>query len=257
MQKNTLLAKWRDGQASYGCWLQIANTHTAEMLAGAGFDWICVDLQHGLLDYADLRTMLPAIRASQTTTIVRVSTNDPAEIMKVLDVGAMGVIVPMVNNRAEAEAAVAACKYPPAGGRSFGPIRAAMALGQNYVAEANDEVACIVMIETAEGIEKVEEIVSTPGLGGVFIGPADLALALGLPARGDTEDALHMATCAKILETCKRHRVPAGIYTGGLDYAKRRINAGFDFVTLGSDGGFMMAAAHADLAAMRAFLKER
>ena len=125
MRKNSALAKWRAGEQTIGCWLSLANTHSAEMLASLEFDWICIDLQHGLLDYSDLRHMLPAIATTDVTPIVRVSGNDPKQIMKVLDAGAYGVIVPLVNNRAEAQAAISACRYPPGGTRSFGPIRAA------------------------------------------------------------------------------------------------------------------------------------
>jgi 4-hydroxy-2-oxoheptanedioate aldolase len=251
MRKNSALAKWRAGQQTVGAWLSLANTHSAEMLANAGFDWLCVDLQHGLLDYGDLRNMLPAISTTDTTPIVRVSGNHPAEIMKVLDAGAMGVIVPLVNNRAEAAAAVAASRYPPQGGRSFGPIRAALYGGQGYAAEANEEIACIAMIETPEGIANLEEIVTTPGLGGVYIGPSDLAYALGLPPRGDTEEPVHLETVGRILAACKKHKVPAGIHTSSLDYTKKRLAAGFDFVTLGSDAGFLIGAATAGLAAAR------
>jgi len=251
MRSNAALAKWRAGQQTIGGWLSLANTHSAELMANAGFDWLCIDLQHGLLDYRDLLHMLPAISTTDTTPIVRVSGNDPKQIMKVLDAGAMGVIVPLVNNRAEAAAAIAACRYPPQGNRSFGPIRAALYGGRGYAAEANEQIACIVMIETKEGIENLEEIVTTPGLGGVYIGPSDLAYALGLPPNGDTDTPLHLATVEKILATCKRHGVPAGIHTSSLDYTKRRLAAGFEFVTLGSDAGFMMQAAARDLAAAR------
>jgi 4-hydroxy-2-oxoheptanedioate aldolase len=256
MRKNTALATWRAGGQTIGAWMSTANTHAAELLAHAGFDWICVDLQHGLIDYGDLRHMLPAISTTDTIPIVRVPGQDPAMIMKALDVGALGVIVPMVNNRAEAEAVVAACRYPPQGGRSFGPTRAAVYGGKGYAAEANDEIACIVMIETKEGIANLEEIVTTPGLGGVYIGPADLAYALDLPPRGDTEDPLHVATVTRILEACKARGVPAGIHTGGLDYTRRRLAAGFNFVTLGSDAGFMMQAATTELAAARGAQKK-
>jgi 4-hydroxy-2-oxoheptanedioate aldolase len=251
MRKNAALAKWRAGEQTIGAWLCLGNTHTAEMMANAGFDWLCVDMQHGLVDYGDLRHMLPAISTTDTTPFVRVAGNTPSEIMKALDAGAMGVIVPLVNNREEAARAVAACRYPPQGGRSFGPVRAALYGGRGYAVEANDEIVCIVMIETEEGIAKLEEVVTTPGVGGVYIGPADLALALGLPARGDTDDPLHLATVDRILAACKKHGVPAGIHTSSLDYAKRRLAAGFDFVTLGTDSGFLMQAVAADLAGAR------
>jgi len=251
VRKNAALAKWRAGEQTIGAWLSLANTHTAESIANAGFDWVCIDLQHGLLDYSDLRHMLPAISTTETTPIVRVSGNDPREIMKVLDVGAMGVIVPLVNTRAEAEAAISACRYPPLGTRSFGPIRAALYGGRGYAAEANDEIACIAMIETREGLENLDSIVTAPGLGGVYVGPSDLAFALGLPPRGDTDDPLHVATVERILQVCKRHQVPVGIHTSGLAYTQRRLKSGFDFVTLNSDAGFLMQAVTSDLAAAR------
>ena len=251
MRKNAALAKWRAGEQTIGAWLSLANTHSAEMLAHAGFDWLCIDMQHGLLDYGDLRNMLPAISTGETTPFVRVSGNTPAEIMKALDAGAMGVIVPLVSDGAEAAAAVSACRYPPDGGRSFGPIRAALYAGRDYAKQANDEIVCIVMIETREGLANLEAIVATPGLGGVYVGPSDLAYALGLPPRGDTDDPLHLAAVEQILTACKAHRVPVGIHTGGLAYTRRRLAAGFDFVTLGSDAGFMMQMATAELAAAR------
>ena len=251
MRRNTALAKWRAGEQTIGGWLALGNTHSAELMANAGFDWLCVDLQHGLLDYRDLLHMLPAISTTDTIPLVRVSGNDPKEIMKVLDAGALGVIVPLVNDRAEALAAISACRYPPEGTRSFGPIRAGLYGGRGYAREANQEIACIAMIETREGLENLEEIVTTPGLGGVYIGPSDLALALGLPPRGDTDDPLHLETVDRILASCRKHGVPVGIHTGGLAYTQRRLEAGFNFVTLGTDSGFLMQAVNSDLAAAR------
>jgi 4-hydroxy-2-oxoheptanedioate aldolase len=251
MRKNTALAAWMAGKQTIGAWLSVANPQTAELMANAGFDWLCIDLQHGLVDYGDLRSMLPAISTTDTVPFVRVSWNDPAQIMKVLDAGAMGVIVPLVNNRQEAEQAVACCRYPPDGMRSFGPARAAVYGGSGYVTGANSEIACIVMVETREGIDKIEEIVATPGLNGVYVGPSDLAYALGLPPVGDTDNALHMETVAHILKTCKDAGVPAGCHTSSLPWAQKRLQMGFNFVTLGSDAGFMMRAANSELRAAR------
>ncbi len=257
MRQNLALKKWRSGQPSIGGWLSLGSVHIAEMLTHAGFDWLVVDLQHGLTDYTDLTRMLPAISTTDTTPIVRVTENRPAEIYKVLDVGAMGVIVPMVNNRAEAVAAVAATKYPPEGNRSFGPIRGALYGGPNYAAEANDQIACIVMVETAEGLENVDAIVSTPGLAGVYVGPSDLALALGLPPRGDTDEPRHVAAVERIRDACKAHEVPVGIHTGGLDYTRRRLAQGFDFVTLGGDAALLMQIVTRDLAAAKEAAAQR
>ena len=251
MKENAALAAWRAGKSTVGCWLSLGNAYSAESLAKLGFDWVCVDLQHGLLDYQDLTYMLPAISNSNATPLVRVPWNEPYEIMKALDAGAYGVIVPMVNSAAEAQQAVAACRYPPDGNRSFGPIRAALYGGRGYAAEANGQIACIAMIETEDGIANLEEILSTPGLDGVYIGPADLALALGLPPLGDNNDPTHVECVQRILDACKAHGVAAGIHTSSLEYTRRYLAAGFNFVTLGTDSGFMMRAASADLAAAR------
>ena len=176
MRENTSLTKWRSGfTRSVGGWLSIACVHTAEMMAHAGFDWLVVDLQHGIIDYTDLAAMLPAISGAPTTPLVRVASNNLPEINKVLDAGAMGVIVPLVNTAEQAAAAVSACLYPPDGTRSFGPTRAAMWGGRGYAQEANGQIACIVMVETQEGLDNLDAIVATPHLGGVYVGPADLA----------------------------------------------------------------------------------
>ncbi len=257
MRTNTALHKWRNNEQTVGGWLSLSNTHTAEMLAHAGFDWLCVDLQHGLLDYGDLLHMLPAISTTDTIPLVRVSGNDPQEIMKVLDAGALGVIVPLVNNRLEAERAVAACMYPPIGNRSFGPVRAAMYGGKGYASEANNEIACIAMIETRDGIANIEEIVTTPNLGGIYIGPSDLALALDLPPNGDTDEPIHLEKVQEILQCCRQHGVPVGIHTNSLPFAQRRLEAGFDFVTLGSDAGFLMTAVTQQLAQARGTSEKR
>lgn len=251
MRTNTALARWRAGEQTIGGWLSLANVHTAELLANAGFDWLCVDLQHGLLDYGDLRSMLPAISTTPTVPIVRVHRNDGGDIGKVLDAGAMGVIVPMVNTPAEAAAAVAACRYAPVGSRSFGPVRAGLYGGRGYAEEANDQIACIVMIETQQALDDVDAIVATPGVDGVYIGPADLAISLGLPLSSIAADERHLAAVTRIQDACRAAGVAAGIHTIGLADAQRRLAAGFHFVTLGSDAGFLMQAATADLAAAR------
>ncbi|MEM9621770.1 MAG: aldolase/citrate lyase family protein [Pseudomonadota bacterium] len=251
MRENTSLSAWRRGEQTVGCWLSMANTYSAEAIANLGFDWVCVDLQHGIIDYTDLANMLPAISTTTTTPIVRVPWNEPYEIMKVLDAGAYGVIVPMVNNRAEAEQAVMACRYPPAGNRSFGPIRGALYGGKGYAQEANDQLACIAMIETREGIDNVEEIVSTPGLDGIYIGPADLALSMGLPVRGDQPEEEHLEMVKHIQSVCVKHGVAIGIHTSSLEYCQKYLALGFNFVTLGSDAGHMTKHAAAELAAAR------
>jgi len=251
VRENSALRAWREGRQTVGCWLSLANAYSAEALAKLGFDWVCLDLQHGLLDYSDLTSLLPAVSVSDATPLVRVPWNEPYEIMKALDAGAYGVIVPMINTRAEAEQAVSACRYPPDGNRSFGPIRGALYGGRGYAQEANRQVACIAMVETRDGLDNLQEIVTTPGLDAVYVGPSDLALALGLPATGDTDHPDHAAAVQKILEACQTAGIAAGIHTSSLEYTQRYLAAGFNFVTLGSDAGFMMRAAADDLMTLR------
>ena len=250
MRINHVLRAWREGGQTFGGWLSIGDAFTAESMAHIGFDWLCIDMQHGLLDYQDVKVMLPAISTTQTIPLVRVPWNEPYEIMKVLDAGAYGVIVPLINNRQEAEKAVAACRYPPEGIRSFGPVRAAMYGGKNYAGEANNEIACIAMIETAEGIEKMDEIATTKGLDAIYIGPSDLGYGLGLGPMA-FEEPKHKETVENILTACKKAGIAAGIHTGSLDYSKRYLEMGFNLVTLGADSAFMGRLARQELRAAR------
>ena len=249
--ENKSLAAWRRGEQTVGCWLSLANAYSAEAISRLGFDWVCIDLQHGMVDYTDLRAMLPAISNTDATPLIRVPWNEPYEIMKVLDAGAQGVIVPMINNREEAAQAVSACRYPPDGKRSFGPIRAALVSRMGYAKNANSQIACLAMIETEEGIENLEEIVTTPGLDGIYIGPADLALALGLPPTGDQPQEEHLEVVKRILEACRTHGIAAGIHTSSLEYTRKYLELGFHFVTMGSESGHMLKNAARELAAAR------
>ncbi len=251
MRENRALHTWRDGGQTVGAWLSIPSSFSAETMAHAGFDWLCVDMQHGLIDYGDVVHMLTAISTTETVPLVRVPWNDPPTIMKVLDAGAYGVIVPMVNNADEARRAVSACRYPPDGGRSFGPARATLYAGAGYVDAANGEIACIVMIETAEALDNLDDILSVPGVDAAYIGPSDLAYAIGLTPTGDNNEPKHVETVDRIFEACKRHGVAPGIHTGSVEYTRRYLEQGFQMITLGSDGGFLGQRARADLAAAR------
>ena len=251
MRTNTTLKAWREGKATIGAWLTVDSAFNAENMAHAGFDWLCIDMQHGIVDYAGAATMMQAISTTSVVPLVRVPWNDPAMIMKVLDAGASGVVVPLVNNGEEAARAVAACRYPPEGIRSSGPARARLVNGADYVDAANPEVACIVMIETAEAIGKLDEILSTPGVDAAYVGPADLAFALGLPGKGDNPHPKHLETVIAIIEACKRHGVAPGIHTNSVEYTQKYLELGCQMVTLGSDTGFMTANAAASLKVVR------
>mgnify|MGYP003324345048 FL=1 len=247
MRPNHVKHAWKEGKQTVGGWIGCDSVQVAEVMARAGFDWLVMDMQHGLLDYNDVRNMLPAISQTDTVPIVRVPWNEPYIIMKALDAGAYGVIVPLVNNREEAEKAVSACRYPQEGIRSFGPIRAASYGGRGYAKYANDEILCIAMIETAEALDNLDDICQTPGLDAIYIGPSDLAYAIGLIAAGDNNDPKHVETVNHIYATARKHGIHVGMHTGSLEYTKRYLDQGFDMVMLGSDTAFMGRMVSAEL----------
>lgn len=250
MRANRLKHLWRAGGQALVGWLTLGDSFTAELMARQGFDALCIDLQHGLATAADLVPMLQALGQTETVPLVRVPWNDPAIIMKVLDAGAYGVIVPLVNDRGEAERAVAACRYPPQGIRSFGPIRAAVSAGPGYAEAANDEVLCFIMIETALGLANRDAICATPGLDGIYIGPSDLALALGLPPL-ERDAPAHAAAVADILASSRRHGLVAGIHTNGPASAARYLSQGFGWATLTSDAQSLNLGASQQLRQLR------
>jgi 4-hydroxy-2-oxoheptanedioate aldolase len=251
MRPNRLRQLWREGKPAIGGWLSMPSSFSAEVMAHQGFDWLCVDMQHGVIDYSDAVRMLQAISTTETVPIVRVPWNDAWQIMRALDAGAYGVIVPLVNTAADAEAAVAACRYPPKGIRSSGPTRAVYYAGRDYQEHADEEVLCICMIETREGIDNLDAICSVPGLDMVYIGPSDLSLALGLPPRADNETPLHLDTVRQIRETAHAHGVRAGMHCASARFAAQKAVEGFDIVMLTSDVACLSRAASEQLSSLR------
>jgi 4-hydroxy-2-oxoheptanedioate aldolase len=248
MRPNKIKQMWRDGKCVTLGWISVANGLTAEVMARLGFDALCVDLQHGTAEMSDVGPLLQAISQTDTVPVVRVAWNEPATIMKALDLGAYAIIVPLVNNAEEAKQAVDACRYPPTGMRSSGPVRAVHYGGADYVANANDEIVIMAMIETKEGIANLEAICATPGLDAVYIGPADLSFALGLPPIGDNPDPLHIATCDKIREAAHKHGIKCVMHCAGAAFAAGAVKRGFDMVMLTSDLSCMIAGARSELA---------
>jgi 4-hydroxy-2-oxoheptanedioate aldolase len=251
MRSNRIRQLWREGKPAIGGWLSMPCSFSAEVMAHQGFDWLCVDMQHGLIDYHDAVPMLQAIATTDTAPIVRVPWNDAWQIMRALDAGAMGVIVPLCNTPADAAAAVAACRYPPAGNRSSGPTRAVYYAGRDYLEHADKEVLCICMIETREGLDNLDEICSVPGLDMVYIGPSDLSLALGLPPRADNPTPIHLETVQRIRETAHRHGIRAGMHCASAAFAAQKVVEGFDIVMLTSDVACLARAAAAELTSLR------
>ncbi len=246
MRTNELRQRWAAGEAGVGLWLAVPDSSVAENLSTLDPAYMVVDLQHGLIDYSDVRHMLQAMQRSAATPLVRVPWNEPGIVGKVLDAGAMGVIIPMVNSAEEAARAVGSCFYQPKGSRSHGPVRAGIALGDGYASEANDQIACIPMIETVEAIENIDEILAVPGVDAIYVGPADLSRTLGLPPLGDHDDPLFTNALDTILSACQKAGIPAGIHANPTIVAKR-LEQGFQMVTATSDLLAMMAGAKAAL----------
>jgi 4-hydroxy-2-oxoheptanedioate aldolase len=242
---NALLDAWDRGETTFGLWCVVPSTVSAQNVAGRGFDYVCVDQQHGAIGYGDALPMYQVIGA-QTTPIARVEWNDPGIIMKALDAGAQGVVVPLVSTAEDAEHAVAACRYPPRGIRSFGPVVAATMMGSRDTAEL-ERVACIAMVETRQGLDNLDEIAATPGLDAIYVGPADLALGLGLPPAYEHDDRSHADAITAIREACERHGIVPGIHAADGAMARRRVDEGFRMVTVGQDLSLLGAGAAASL----------
>ena len=251
VRENRLKTMWKRGETVVNGWLAIPTGFTAEVMAHQGFDSLTVDMQHGVVDYQTAVSMLQGISTTGVMPLARVPWNDPARLMKILDAGAYGVICPMINTRAQAEALVAACKYPPLGYRSFGPVRASIYAGSDYAERANDDIVVMPMIETAEALKNLDAILSTPGVDAIYVGPADLSLALGCKPRLDQTDAPVVQAQQQIVEACKRHNVVAGIHNATAAYALKMIAAGYRFVTLASDTRHLAMKAAEEVAAVR------
>jgi 4-hydroxy-2-oxoheptanedioate aldolase len=243
VKDSSIRAAWAQKKCALNGWLTIGSPFTAEIMAHVGWDSLTIDVQHGLLDYGDAVGMMQAIATTGTATMVRVPWNEPAAIMKALDAGASGIICPMVSTAAEAKRFADACRYPPAGYRSLGPVRAALHFGADYVAKANDVIVSLAMIETLDGLNNLDAIVATPGLDGIYIGPADLSFALGLPGALDPTAPNVVAAIDKILAACHKAGKRCGIHTGSVSYAKAMIAKGFDIVSIQADSRILSDAA--------------
>lgn len=254
MIPNGIRALWAEGKPALNGWLSTDSPFVAEIMAAQGYDSLTVDLQHGFVGFDAARGMLQAMRASGVTPMVRVPWLDPADIMKALDAGAYGIICPMVNTRAEAEAFVSYMRYPPKGVRSFGPSRVSFSAGADYGQHADHEVLCFAMIETAEAIRNLNEIVTTPGLDGVYIGTADLTLGLTgrkYPTGFDREEPEMVEAIKHVLETAHKAGIRACLHNGTAAYAAKAIGWGFDLVTISNDVRLLAGAAGASVAEAR------
>ncbi|MBM3457746.1 MAG: 4-hydroxy-2-oxo-heptane-1,7-dioate aldolase [Armatimonadetes bacterium] len=236
-----LREKLRAGKAVIGTVMSLPEPFVAEALGAANFDFLLVDMEHNPISDYQLQTMLIAARPTESALIVRAEWNDPVRVKRILDVGAEGVVFPWVNNRAECEAAVASTRYPPAGLRGCGPRRAARFHGgtDSYIRWAQENILTLIQIERVDAIDRLDEILSTPGLDGVMLGPADLAISMGYLHNMDNpqvDDAIQ-----KVLEGCRRNGVAFGMFTGSAARARKWVERGCQIATIGGDVPFLDA----------------
>ncbi|MFO1224052.1 MAG: aldolase/citrate lyase family protein [Burkholderiaceae bacterium] len=252
MRENRLRTLWQQNKPAVNGWLAIPSSFSAEVMAHQGWDTLTIDMQHGVIDYAQMVTMLQAISTTPTVPIVRVPWLEPGIIMKSLDAGAYGVICPMVNTREDAQRLVSYTHYAPKGSRSFGPVRANLYGGADYPSKANDTIVAFAMIETKQALDNLDSILSVEGLDAIYIGPSDLSLALGCRPVFDDVDPPTAQAIEHIVKRAKAHGVRAGVHNGVPAVARARIALGFDFVTLGSDARLLSAGSQELLKAIRA-----
>lgn len=250
MKKNTAKGKLAAGEPSVGSWLSLASPFSAEYMAHIGFDWLVVDTEHSPVGFEHTVHCFQAICTTDTIPMARVAWNDPMLIKRLLDAGALGIVVPMVNTPEEAELAVKSMKYPPEGFRSIGGGRSSV-YGADYVAKANDEIAVIVQIEHIEAVRKAREILSVKGVDACFIGPNDLAGSMGLPPDLRGTHPEHNAAILEVLKAAKEVGVAAGIHCANAEDANMRMGQGFRLIAISSDAGFVRSAAAAAFKALK------
>jgi 4-hydroxy-2-oxoheptanedioate aldolase len=243
--------RWLAGDPAFAVWLLLDSPVAAEHLGAAGFDAVVIDLQHGSATLDRLPELVRAIEGTSAVAFVRTAANDPAELMRVLDLGVLGVICPMVGSREEAESFVRACRYPPEGDRSFGPIRGARGSVREHSATSNEAVILFAMIETAEGLEAVDGIAATPGLDGLFVGPTDLGLSLGLERPGDLTDGSLLAQIDTVLTAAVDAGLVGGIHAPDPARAAEMAARGFRFISCAVDTDLLALGADEALRTVR------
>jgi 4-hydroxy-2-oxoheptanedioate aldolase len=219
--------------------LTTPNNWTAELMAHAGFDSITLDMQHGLIDLTAAVSMLQAISTTNCLPLARAQWNSPAHLMQMLDAGVQGIICPMIYTARDAEKFVAACQYPPAGIRSFGPIRAQLYGGENYFNTANETLLKFAMIETKEAYENLEAIAAVEGLTGIYVGPFDLSVSMELKKKADFSSPELLTILERVLEVAGRAGLKTGVYTVKPEDAKTVRKMGFDLISCGDDTGLL------------------
>jgi len=253
---NTFKSVLQSGQPAIGSWIAFTDPYAVELMADVGFDWLLIDTEHVPIDRQGLRNILVSMKGSTSAAIVRLSSNSQDHFQTALDLGAQGVVVPMINTREDAERAVSFARYPPVGIRGFSPTRASRYFQdlRGYAEKANEETALIIQIETPQAVEGMDEILKTKSIDGIFIGPSDLASFMGLPAQTDHPDVQRMVDQA--IEKARAHSIPFGLPTWTAEECLGYVKRGGQILTVGSDLQYMARAARTGLAEVRTLLND-
>lgn len=235
------------GKTVSNAWILLGTGLGLELVASTGWDTVTIDLQHGYGGFSEMAAMITAANAANISAIVRVPHNEPGYIHRALDVGAQGVVAPMVNTREEAERFVSACKYPPIGERSFGPLRASLVTDSDYPSYANDWTFCAVQIETQQALDNIDEILSVEGLDAVLVGPSDLTLSVTKGETLNTQTPVVLDALDLIVKKAKEHNVYSWGFAGDNEFARIVVDKGFQMVTAGLESNFIIQGSAATL----------
>lgn len=252
MRKNWVREKLLAGESTIGALMGLGSPTVAELLAHSGYEWLAIETEHNALDSAETQHMLMAVNGADTIPIVRLPSDDPMGIQRALDIGAMGILVPMIRDAAQAEAIVSATRYSPAGTRGFGPLRASNYTLDyaDYLEQANDNMLVVLMLETKEALDNLDEIMAVPGVDALYMGLFDLSLSFGLNPMNMPFPELD-AAIEKVLEASRRSGVAVGIGTGSPEDLNHRLDQGFRLMVYGTDYMLLLEAAGRGLKAFQ------
>lgn len=246
MKSNPVKAALKSGKPQVGTWLSFSSLETARLMARVGFPWLTIDLEHSPIDISAAAAAFAVISDAGCVPLARVPSNTHGDIKRVLDSGAMGIVVPMVDTVEEAKAAISAAKYPPAGNRSVGGSHHAINFGAEageYYRRANDEILVVLQTESPRGVENAEAIYSLPGVDAIFIGPNDLRAQMRTPDGKDPSPEAHEEMIQAVLRAGKKTGTPIGLHVQSVDEVHRRIEQGFQFLAIGSELRMMVSRA--------------
>ena len=246
MKKNPVKSALQAGKPQVGTWLSFSNIHSARLMARVGFPWLTLDIEHSPISWSDAALIFGAIADAGCIPLARVPRGNHDHIKRVLDAGAFGIVVPMVDTVEQARVAIAAAKYPPLGNRSVGGGLHSLnfdATAGDYFRHANDEILVILQTESPQGVENAEEIYSLPGIDAIFVGPNDLRAQMRGPDGQDPSPEEHEAMQQRVLATGKKVGTPVGLHVQSIEDVQRRIEEGWQFIAIGSELRMMMTEA--------------